>query len=471
MKHLKLSLVMAALSLHSAASADALLNLIESSSLQTDSVNRVISFVELADGVMKDGKFTRTREREYSVPYLPDKMVTNYAADVMFNWKKYQDSIHWAQTVNLNNDLSATGSPTDLYFPSCTLPFIGEASASIAHGLLGTGWLSVDEEKKQVNLAPLLDPYGMPSNHDRINAENHMVPRVKSNNYCVGMFPDLYPDEGIQAILGLPTVVPEPFQTYEPGHTWCSAIGCVSNNSFAFNPLPAWTDWSKLAERMDNACNNINNNAYKNYQKEVLLSLGKNMPTAIHWDGVAALKGDRSGTTMAPFYSTSTGNAQQVLEIGKKNALFPGYVYSGLPSGTPDVLAKLDDLKRELPAGFLQEQEIQGAATFFQTWQKFDTFIDPRPVPYYVKSYFTYISILPPGKTTSLYATFPLTMVPSNVTATKCTTPRLGVNSVPGYGGLTTYTTWRYHYGATTVSESRTVPNVTGNPTLRVDSE
>ena len=255
---------------------------------------------------------------------------------------------------------------------------------------------------------------------------------------------------------------------YEPGQMWCSFFGCLTTGQF---PAPTWVNWSALSGRMDQACNAVNTSAYPAYEGNVLKSLTLNMPLAIHWNGATTVQGVRTGTSMAPFFSTDplgTDNLRKVAELTGSNPLFPVYLATGLPVATKQVTDPLDDLKAQLPAGTLDQQEQQGAATFLQTWQHLDTVTDVRPITYYGKS-FTHQCGFFGCSTVPLVQ--PMLMPPTTMTGPACFTPPLGVNTVPSYTGASTYTTFRYHYGATTVSEGHEVGNVQDKPLLRTDHE
>jgi len=436
------------------ARAGALVNLIESSSLETGSFNRLLNFVELRD--------TTGRDREYSVPYIPDTLVVNYAADVITEWKKYADTVHWGQITALNNNLESLGVPHEVYTTACVVSAIGDISTAIYQGVAGKTWLNPTLERPKVDLKPRLDP-SLLTVGDGVNSDFVLAPRVPSADYCAGGSINLIPDEGFLAYAALPGGG----LLYEPGQMWCTPFGCLTSGQY---PAPSWVNWSGLGGRMDAGCNIVNNVAYPKYEANVLKSLALNMPLAIHWNGATTVQGVRTGTSMAPFFALDplgTENLKKVAELTSKNPLFPVYLTTGLPAAAPGVTDALDDLKAQLPAGTVDQQEYQGAATFMQTWQHLDTVIDARPITYYGKSFWHYCLF---GCST-VPTVQPMLMPPTTMNGPTCFTPPQGVNNVPSYTGTSTYTTFRYHYGVTTVSEGKEVGNVQGTPLLRTDHE
>lgn len=443
-----LSLLTAAvLTLHSAAKAEALLSLIEKGGQDTGSVNRALPFVELRD--------TAGREREYSVPYVPDRNAKNVAADFMANWKTYQDTLHWAMMVGLNNNITALGTPHDLRFSNCTLQLPADLTISAGQALTGSTWIQADPSK--VDLKPsnpsnerakTLPSGGMNSwRDDGVKLENYDIPRVDRGRYCTYSSTTLIPDE---------------LTTYIPGTRFCTPFGCVATAQY---PQPTTISWDALAARLQAACEGANRGETTDYQKQNLLSLSKNAPLAIHWDGVAKVGGVRSGTTMAPFYALGS-NLASVANIASTDPRFPIYLSGQLPLDPSAILNKdkpgvpdLEVLKRYLEPGNLEEQEAQGEAAFLQAWQQLDTLNDFRPLRYWAKAMeCTFQGCVP----------IPVMLFAPNVVATPvgCHVPSSALRT-----GTTTLNQYRYRWGVVSVPEGYTVPNVVGTPVLRTDKE
>ncbi|GGB73812.1 hypothetical protein GCM10008019_32510 [Deinococcus soli (ex Cha et al. 2016)] len=430
------------------AHAEALLSLIEKGGKDTNSVNRTLPFVELRD--------TAGRDREYSVPYVPDQMAKNAAADFVANWKTYQDTLHWAMMVGLNNNLTALGTPHDLRFMNCTLQLPANLTIAAGQLLTGSTWVKADPGKVSLKVsnpgerAKKLPAGGVNGwRDDGVKLEAYDVPRVDRNKYCQYSSTAFMPDE---------------FTQYVPGVRQClPLIGCISSPNY---PQPISVNWGSLAARLQEACAAANKGETTEYQKQNLASLTKNFPTAIHWNGAMTVTGVRSGTSMAPIYTPLGSNLTSVANITKTDPRFPVYLNGLLPMdpgtafqkskpGVPD----LEVLKRYLEMGNLDEQESQGEAAFFQTWQQLDTLNDFRPLRYWAKAL-----------QCSLFACTPIpVLLPTPVafvTPATCTVPAGGPRT-----GSTNINQFRYRWGVVSVPEGYAVPNVTGTPVLRVDKE
>ncbi|TDE84987.1 MULTISPECIES: hypothetical protein [Deinococcus] len=431
----------------SAARAEALLSLIEKGGRDTASANRTLPFVELRD--------TAGREREYSVPYIPDQNARNVAADFVANWKTYQDTIHWAMMVGLNNNVTALGTPHDLRFMNCTLQLPADLTIAAGQALTGSTWVKADPGKIELKpsnpsseQARKLPSGGMNGwRDDGVKLENYDVPRVDRGRYCGYSSNTLIPDE---------------LTTYVPGVRVCTIFGCVATPKY---PQPISISWGTLAARLRAVCDAANRGETADYQKQNLASLAKNAPLAIHWNGVESVAGMRSGTTMAPFYTLGS-NLDSVANIAKTDARFPVYLSGRLPldattllsngkTGVPD----LEVLKRYLEPGNLEEQEAQGEAAFLQAWQQLDTLNDVRPLRYWAKAMqCTLLSCIP---------TPVMLLAPSVfVTPASCNVPSTVVRT-----GSTNLNQYRYRWGVVSVPEGYTVPNVVGSPVLRTDKE
>ncbi|MBZ9714968.1 hypothetical protein [Deinococcus multiflagellatus] len=430
------------------AGAEALLSLIEKGGQDQSSVNRVMPFVELRD--------TAGRDREYSVPYVPELSVKNVAADFVANWKSYQDTLHWAMMVGINNNVTALGLPHDLHFANCTLQLPADLTISAGQLLTGSSWIKADPASIKLKTsnpsserAKTLPEGGVNGwRDDGVSLENYDIPRVDRRRYCAYSNIELIPDE---------------LMMYVPGVRVCSPFGCVATPDY---PKPTYVNWDGLRGRLQAVCAAANKGETSNYQKENLLTLSKNTPLAIHWNGVGTVTGTRSGTTMAPFYALGT-NLLSVASMAKTDPRFPAYVSGRLPVDPSAVLSKghvgvpeLEVLKRYLEPGNLEEQEAQGEATFFQAWQQLDTLNDFRPLRYWAKAMECNIF----GTCTPV----PLPLLAPNavVTPVNCTVPSAAVRT-----GTTTINQYRYRWGVVSTPEGFTVPNVTGSPVLRPDKE
>lgn len=431
-----------------AASAEALLSLIEKGGRDTSSVNRSLPFVELRD--------TAGREREYSVPYVPDQLAKNTAADFVANWKTYQDALHWAMQVGLNNNITALGVPHDLRFMNCTVQLPADLTIGAGHLLTGSSWIKADPSKIELNVSnPGEQAKKLPAGavngwrDDGVKLEAYDIPRVDRGRYCQYSSNEFIPDE---------------FTMYTPGVQQCLPyLGCVSTPNY---PQPVSVNWGGLAARLQEACTRANKGEAADYQKQNLASLTKHLPAAIHWNGVMTVTGTRSGTSMAPIYTPAGTNLASVVNIAKTDPRFPVYVSGNLPmdpstafqKGKPGV-PELEVLKRYLELGNLNEQESQGEAAFFQAWQQLDTVNDFRPLRYWAKA-----------MQCSLFACtpIPVPLLPPTafVTPLTCTVPAGGPRI-----GATNINQYRYRWGVVSVPEGYAVPNVTGTPVLRVDKE
>ncbi len=425
-----------------------LVNLIDAVGGDTSSVNRTTPYVELRD--------LSGRNREYSVPYVPDTMPENVAADFKANWQTYQDTLHWAMIVGLNNDATSLGTPHDVHFMNCELQFPADLTIAAGQALTGSTWIKANPDA--VNLDPSnptpesagrgVPPGGVNGWRDEdLALEPYAVPRVSRDRYC-----------GYSSL----SFLPDELEAFTPGVQECTPLGCIQTPNY---PMPVSVNWSVLASRMQDACNGATRGESPKYQKDSALSLTKNLPLAIQWNGVAAIQGQRSGTTMAPFFAAT--NAQSVASAAQVDARFAAYVTGALPFaagvnvGTNDQVGvqELEALKRYVTAGNLQEQEVQGVATFFQAWQQLDTVTDARPIVYWAKGFSCFLLACTP-------VPVPLPMPPTVLAMGACTVPPVG----PG-PGTTTMTQYRYRRAVVSVPEGHTIPNLVGSPVLRTDGE
>ena len=445
---MKTLFVTAALLTVSLARADGLVNLIDAVGGDTSSVNRTTPHVELRD--------LAGRDREYSVPYVPERQPKNVAADFKANWQTYQDSLHWAMIVGLNNDVTSLGTPHDVHFLNCELQFPADLTIAAGQTLTGSTWIKANPDAVNLdpsNPAPEAAGKGVPPGgvngwrDDDLTLEPYAVPRVSRDRYC-----------GYSSV----SFLPDELEAFTPGVQECTPLGCIQTPNY---PLPLSVNWGVLAGRLQAACNGATQGEYPKYQKGSALSVDRNLPLAIQWNGVASITGARSGTTMAPFSATT--NAQSVAKVAQVDPRFPAYLTGALPFavglnvGTREKVGvqELEALKRYVSAGNLQEQEVQGVASFFQAWQQLDTVTDIRPIQYWAKAFSCDLLACTP-------VPVPLPMPPTVLALGACNVPAFG----PG-PGTTTMTQFRFRRATVSVPEGHTVPNLVGSPVLRTDRE
>ena len=488
------------------------LSLIDILTTYNKSVMRTPYFVEIqdiqADKVLK----------EYSVPYQTELQVRAYAEDARDNWKLYQDRVHWAMQVALNNDVVTnlytaplpTGTafipapPVDTYYQNCVIQLGADLWTSLLQSVAGQGNIPTDpalvlpdlpsapdksnERGKAAKLAalPLSQPAAGGWVNDGVGLEFVLAPRVARQSYCKHTSANIFP--------------PDYTAPYMPGNVYEMAVKwTVGPFSGTIGPAVSQViNWGRLYQRTNAAGTAATREYYPLYQKDTALSLAKNLPTAIHWDGAFLPSGGtRSGATIAPYYSlpalpkpgqapnvpgicplTSPAAASQhdrdVCTLAAKNPLFAAYLKGlGLvdPSDVGAVVTankdphsvgdkNLEDLKRQVSAGTFSQQQKEGMATFLHTWQQLDTVVDARPLNYWT----------PNAVCVNFVCTHYATPNPiSSVTVTPVSATALATNTIGS--GSTLYTSFRYRFGSQTTPEGHLIPGVTGHPVMRIDNE
>lgn len=466
------------------------------------SMNRTPYFVEIqdvaADQVLK----------EYSVPYNTDMQVRAFAQDAADNWKTYQDTLHWTMMMALNSDVYTNlmtaplpigqavvpAPPVDTHYQNCILQIPADLWGSLAKSFAGVD--DIDQipaiALPSVPSAPdLSNPRGVLAkalpltlsqpasagwNPDEVNMEFVLAPRVSRDRYCGDVSANIFPPDYIAAFM--------------PGNLYEMAI-TTSIGPFTFHigpPVTTVTNWVPLYERLNAAGTVVTKAAYLTYQKDTALSLAKNLPLAIHWDGAFLPSGGiKSGTTLAPFYTlpklpspgvSAAGLVSQhdkdLLTASKKDVRFIPYLNGlGLPgvAAATSVVAKgedanapgdpiLENLKREVSAGTFIQQQKEGMTTFMHVWQQLDLVADLRPLIYWTPNKvcvdFVCTTYVTPNPISAVAVT-PLTV-------TALPTNTIGV-------GVSTFSSFRYRYGVETSPEGHMIPGVSNHPVLRPDDQ
>jgi len=442
--------LLSALLLTGMAAGDGLVSLIDTNG-RGSSAYRQTPFVEVIDRTASGKKF------EYSVPFIPEQLSRNTAGDMQYEWQHYQDTLHWASSVGLNNSIApAIGTPHEIRLLNCDLQLPADVSIATVHGLTGTTWLKNTPPAVQVsNPSPsgkIPSGYAGGWKNDHIDLAHVLAPRVNRGDYCQYSSTSFWPDTGT---------------VYVPGVRVCS-FGCFQSPNY---PNPISINWAVLRQRLQDVCTNASNAEYKTYQANITKSIAKNMPLAMHWDGVASLHGQRSGTTLAPVFAAT--NAKSVADLTKNaDPRFASYLTTlgkssangfPFPSGTykPGApgITELESVKRWLDPGNLLELEAYGYVPFFQTWQQLDNVTDWRTITYWASAvqcaWFSCWSV-----------PVPIPMPVTAVTAAGCT-----VAPTNGGPGITNITQYRYRYGWVSVPEGHDIPNVMNSPTLRLDDQ
>ena len=478
------------------------LSLIDIMTTYNKSLMRVPYFVEIQD--IEQDKVLK----EYSVPYSTEFQVRAFAQDARDNWKIYQDNMHWAMQVALNNDAFTNlmtspppignavvpAVPVDTYYQNCQIQLTADLWTSITKSIagvtdintapaivlpsVGVGNTATDQSNARGKLAKKLDlavsdPMNGSWKNDGTGLEFVLAPRVTRSNYCPMTSANYFP--------------PDYTAPYMPGNVYEMSIKWVVG-PFAGTIGPAVTtviNWSPLYQRLNTAGTQATKKYYTDYQKNTALSLAKNLPTAIHWDGAFLPSGGtKSGATIAPFYAFPvvpqpgqtllSDHDKDVLDAAKKNPQFPLYLGGmGLPivnnimaaaAPNKDVHSvgdkNMEELKRTIRAGTFQQQQKEGMATFLHTWQQMDMLVDARPLIYWTPNQtcinFVCTSIATPNPISSVNVT--------PVTATAIPTNTIG-------SGTTIFETFRYRWGVQTTPEGHILPGTTNHPVMRVDNE
>lgn len=478
------------------------LSLIDILTTFKSSLNRTPYFVEIQDIVL--GKVLK----EYSVPYNTDLQVRNVAQDAADNWKTYQDTLHWTMMMALNADVFTNlmtaplplgqavvpAPPVDTHYQNCVLQLPADLWGTLAKTVAGVQDISPVASLAVPNLPgtpdtsnprgvlakalplPLSQPAATGWQDDGTTLEFVLAPRVAREQYCAQVEPNVFP--------------PDYTAPFMPGNLYEMAITSTVG-PFTFHlgpPVTTVTNWAPLYARVNAAGTLATKAAYAQYQKDMALSLAKNLPLAIHWDGAfLPSSGIKSGATLAPFYtlpkvpgpgvpaaSLVTQHDKDLLAASKKDARLVPYLNGlGLPGAAAATKAAtggadphapgdpvLENLKRSISAGTFSQQQKEGMATFMHVWQQLDAVVDPRPLSYWT-----------PNKVCVNFAcTVYATPNPiSGVAVTPLTATALPTNTV-GLG-TSTFTAFRYRYGTQTTPEGHPIPGVSGHPVLRTDGQ